>query len=105
MAGTWSELESRGGSLDNVATGIKSFGAEFTADATDLDATQLEVGTSAGVLAGFLQRFSVKFDGTVPPEGITFTVKIVDRDGVAIGNPDGTALTETSNITVNQYGN
>lgn len=100
MAGSWTNVTPTEGVLNGHLVPQQCLEAEFTADATDASVPVLQVGASDS--AGLLHRFSVKFDGTTPPTGASFTVKITDRNGVAIGNPDGTAITETSNVTCNQ---
>jgi len=100
MAGSWSAVENVAGNLYDAWSAVRKFEAEFTAEADGSFDAVLAIGEAT--IAGFLQRFSVKF-GTPAPAGASFTVKVMDQNGVAIGNPDGTALTESSNITVNQY--
>lgn len=100
MAGSWASITGTSGRVNGAHTGIICYEAAFTA-ASDAGFDEvLQVGGADS--AGFLQRFSVKF-GATAPSGASFTVRIADKNGVYIGNPDGTALTGTSNITVNAY--
>ncbi len=100
MAGSWSTVQSVAGNLYDAWSAVRKFEAEFTAESDAGFDAVLAIGEAT--IAGFLQRVSVKF-GSTPPAGAEFTVKITDQNGIAIGNPEGTALTESSNITVNQY--
>lgn len=101
MAGTWTSVEKASGKMGGSQLPLQIHEAEFTDDATPGASTVPALQVGGDTSGGVLQRFSVTF-GTPAPSGSSFTVQVTDRNGVIIGNSDGTALTGTSDIDCNK---